>query len=155
MAQYKSFLKKGKESEAQFAKLFRDTIQSTKEQDIKDHWDVQINYKIDVKSVKKTNRSDNQENQHIHWVELRNVNGNLGWLYSEKTDFFSFELNDYWVIVEKHKLQDFISKKVEKIFEPNPTLYKLYRRPSRPYEITVLVSTIDLIYISECLIEKT
>jgi len=147
------FLKKGKSVEQEFAKLFRNTEPSTTEQDINEHWDVLVKYKIDVKGLKKVSRSDSEVNENIHWVELLNVNGKHGWLYSQETDFFAFELKNYWIIVEKKKLQDFIATKVEKTYVPFKAPYKLYRREGRMDTIT-LVDSFDLIYISECLIPK-
>jgi len=149
----KKFLKNGKAVEQEFAKLFRDTEPSTQEQDINEHWDILIKYKIDVKGLKKVRRNDSEVNENIHWVEALNVNGKLGWLYSDLTDFFAFELKNYWIIVEKQKLQDFIALKVEKTYVQYPTLYKLYRREGRMDAIT-LVESFDLVYISECLIPK-
>lgn len=154
MTNYQSFLKKGKAVEQEFAKLFRDTVNSTPQQDMVDHWDVQINYKFDVKGLKKTNRADKNPNQFIHWVVLRNVNGQSGWLYAPEVDFFVFELINYWLIVQKEKLQQLVFEKIDEVFCETPTLYKLYRRNDRPQEACVLVDTIDLIYISELLIKK-
>ena len=147
------FLKKGKIVEQQFASLFKSTEPSSVEEDINEHWDVMIQYKVDVKSLKKIRRSDADVNENIHYVELLNVNEKLGWLYSKETDYFAFELINYWIIVEKIALQEFIAKKVEKVYTEFPTLYKLYRRRGRLDSIT-LVHSFDLIYISECLIAK-
>jgi hypothetical protein len=73
---------------------------SSTQEDINEHWDVKLSVKFDVKAVKKTNRSDIDTDDNIHWVELINVRGAKGWLYGE-ANYFSFELNDYWVIVAK------------------------------------------------------
>lgn len=149
----KEFLVSGKKTEEKFSELFDKTLKSTKYQDINEHWDVLINYKIDVKGLKKIKRSDDNVNENIHWVEIKNVNGNLGWLYAEETDFFAFELFKYWIIVEKIKLQKFISNNVVKEYVNEPMLYKLYRRIGRNDVIT-LVNSFDLVYISEKLISK-
>jgi hypothetical protein len=149
----KKFLKSGKAVEQEFSNLFQNTEPSSVEEDINEHWDVLVKYKVDVKGLKKVRRNDSEVNENIHWVELLNVNGKHGWLYSNETDFYAFELKKYWIIVEKKKLQEFIASKVDKTYVTNPELYKLYRRVGRMDTIT-LVDSFDLIYISECLIKK-
>ena len=147
------FLKQGKSLENEFAKLFNSTEPSTKEQDINEHWDIMVKYKIDVKGLKKIRRGDSEVNEHIHWVELINVQGKRGWLYSNETDYFAFELKKYWIIVEKNKLQNFIALNVEKTYVDTAELYKLYRRSGRVDTIT-LVDSFDLVFLAECLIQK-
>lgn len=143
----------GKEKEKEFAKLFSDVIEASKDEDINEHWDLLISAKIDVKSIKKQNRYDLIFNENFHWVELKNVNGKLSWLYG-KADFFAFEVEDYWIIVEKSKLQEFVETKckgqeIGKTKDP----YCLYQREGRK-DVIVKVKTIDLIYISEKMIKK-
>lgn len=149
----KEFLKNGKSVENQFAKLFKNVETSTTEQDKCEHWDLMIKYKIDVKGLKKRNRNDEYPDETVHWVEIMNVVGKKGWLYAEEVDYFAFELNKYWIIVEKEKLQKFIAKNTTKEYVKYPSLNMLYRRKERKDTIT-LVSSFDLVYISECLIEK-
>lgn len=146
------FLKKGQEAEKEFSALFKNAIAATKNEDIKDHVDVKIVYKFDVKGLKKRRRSDAETDETIHWVELKNVQGKLGWLYGD-ADFFAFELKKYWLIVDKLKLQDFIKETVSKEYVEKPELYKFYRRKDRKDVIT-LVSSIDLCYICKELIKK-
>ena len=106
-----------------------------------------------VKGLKKVNRSDQETNEHIHWVELKNVNGKAGWLYGD-ADFFSFEIKDYWLVVDKVDLQRFIAEKCrEKIRVSKPELYKLYQRKDRK-DIITLVSSYDLCYICTKQIKK-
>lgn len=152
---YKDFLKQGKIKEKEFADLFKKIKFASPDQDITEHWDIEVGLKIDVKGLHKDNRSDNEFNENIHWVELLNVNGKIGWLYSEHTDYFAFETNDYWVIVEKTKLQNMIKEKVTKEYVEysNDALYKLYRRSGRKDTITK-VKTMDLIFISDTMIKK-
>ena len=124
------FLRNGFETEAEFCKLFENAVKSNKYQDINEHWDLMINYKIDVKGLRKIKRSDTEVNENIHWVEIKNVNGKLGWLYGE-ADYFAFETIDYWIIIDKFKLQKLITDKTNKIYHKTPTLYSLYRRDGR------------------------
>lgn len=149
-----SFLTKGKEKERLFSKLFLNTNFSDKNADINEHWDLKVEFKIDVKSLKKIRRSDSETNEFYHFIELKNVNGKLGWLYGE-ADLFAFETNEYWILVSKEDLQSYISQKTAKVYVNNSDecLHCLYRREGRKDEIT-MVKTIDLMRISTQIIEK-
>jgi len=94
---YVKEFKKVEDKFAEVIKQFGDTSKSTKEEDIHEHWDVKLDIKFDVKAIKKTNRYDNEPNENIHWVELKNVRGNKGWLYGD-ANYFAFETEDYWII---------------------------------------------------------
>lgn len=148
-----AFLKKGKEVESQFLKLFNDAYPASEEEDIKGHVDVKIAVGVDVKGLKRVNRSDQETNEHIHWIELKNVNSKKGWLYGD-ADFFSFEIQNYWIVVDKYDLQKLIAEKCKgKIRVAKPELYKLYQRKDRKDLIT-LVTSYDLCYISSKIIKK-
>jgi hypothetical protein len=143
----------GKLKEEEFAKLFTGVKLSTEDQDKYEHWDLSIEAKIDVKSIKKQSREDIFYDENFHWVELKNVHGKLSWLYGD-ADFFAFETIDYWIIVSKNTLQKFIEEKcrgknIGKIKDP----YELYQRENRK-DVIVKVKTIDLIYLSTKLIKK-
>lgn len=128
---------------------------ATKEQDINEHWDVSIiGNKIDVKGLKKINRSDPEPNEEYHWVELVNVKGDKGWLYGD-ADYFAFELTRCYIIVTKNDLQDFIKYKCKdkKLMTDKKELYHLYRREGRK-DIMTLVKSIDLVNISGDIIKK-
>jgi hypothetical protein len=143
----------GKLGEDEFAKLFTNVTSSTKEQDMYEHWDLKLTTKIDVKTIKKENRYDTVYNENFHWVEIKNVNGKLSWLYGE-ADYFAFETNDYWIVVDKLKLQEFIkTKMVGKLVGKSKDPYELYQRDNRK-DVIVKVKTIDLIYIATKLIKK-
>jgi hypothetical protein len=145
----------GKLSELEFSKLFDSVNFADKFSDIYEHWDIKIETKIDVKSIKKESREDLSYNENFHWVEILNVNGDKGWVYSEFVDYFAFETFDYFIIVEKEKLQNFIKEKVKKEYvnSTRQALYKLYRRKDRK-DLISLVKTIDLIYICDKIIKK-
>lgn len=138
--------------ERAFTKVLSNHKLSTEQEDITEHWDISTKIKFDVKGLKKTKRSDVEPNENIHWLEIKNVNGNLGWVYGE-ADYFVFETIDYWVIVEKNDLQKFIKDRVEKDWASTATLYKLYSRKDRDDVIT-LVKTMDLMYLSSSIITK-
>ena len=145
-----SFLSEGKKIEKHVMALFDSAVESTKEEDINKHYDFTSgDIKYDVKGLKKISRADVEPNENYHFIELKNVNGKLGWLYGE-ADYFVFELNEYYIVVDKFKLQDFVKDKVSKTFvsSPDEALYCLYRRNNRK-DIITLVKTIDLIIISD------
>lgn len=146
------FLSRGKIVEADFAKTLSNHTYSTKKEDILEHWDVSTQVKYDVKGLKKINRADLDVDENIHWVELKNVNGDKGWLYGD-ADYFTFELINYWIIVDKFVLQDYIAKNTVKKYKKVPTLNKLYRREGRQ-DVLTLVKSLDLIYISKELVKK-
>ncbi len=149
-----AFLKKGKEAEMEFAKLFSDAVPTTESEDIYDHIDIKINASVDIKKMKKTKRSDAEVNEYIHWIEIKGITGHDGWAYGE-ADFFSFELKDYWIVVSKEDLIKFISENIKKewVKTPGDALYKLYRREGRQ-DIITLVTSFDLCYISTRIIKK-
>jgi len=131
-----------------------DVVFATPEQDMREHWDLMVGKeKIDVKALRKLNRSDEQTNEDFHWVEIKNVNGDFGWLYGE-ADIFAFELNRCYVLVKREALQEFI-KVVCKDKKPmtDRELYHIYRRENRK-DVMTLVKSLDLVAISEYIIKK-
>lgn len=150
------YVKEFKKVEEQFASTINhlgEIREASKEEDMVEHWDINLSLRFDVKAIKKVNRFDDKPNENIHWVEIKNVNGDKGWLYGE-AEYFAFETEDYWVIVEKVKLQEFVAEKYkDKERSTTPTLYKLYKREGRKDVIT-LVKTLDLVYVSEKIIKK-
>lgn len=147
------YLNEGKSKELLFANLFSSYTLSDKNTDIIKHYDVTIgNIRIDVKGLKKVNRWDNDVNENIHWIEIKGITGHLGWLYGE-ADYFAFETFDYWILVNKERLQEFIKTRTIKEWVKDKELYKLYQRPNREDVIT-LVKTIDLCSISDAIVIK-
>ena len=145
---------KFKHQEIQFANAISEhgkIYEANKEQDIFEHWDIKLETKFDVKAVKKIQSNDGKTNDNYHWVEFINVNGELGWLYGA-SDYIAFELDEYWLIVDRKILRLFIEQKcLSKEKCKTPELYKIY---SRGKDKMTLVRTIDLIYISETMIKK-
>ena len=139
--------------EDEFAKLFTGVSRSTEDQDIYEHWDLSIKAKIDVKSLKKQSREDIRYDENFHWIELINVNGKRSWLYGD-ADYFAFETKDYWIVVEKMRLQKFIEDKCKgKVLGGVKDPYELYQRKNRK-DIIVKVKTLDLFYIAKQIIKK-
>lgn len=129
-------------------------LKPTEEEDMRDHWDIGFSLKIDVKAMKKINRSDSKPNENIHWVELKNVHGKDGWLYGE-ANYFAFELEDYFLIVPKIDLQKMVAEKckAKEYATKKPEFYKFYTRNGRK-DLIIMVKTIDLCSISMAMIEK-
>jgi hypothetical protein len=156
---YKEF-SEGKITESRFARLFATAVSSSKEEDIKQHWDVEVSYrsslkKVDVKGLKRQNRYDPFPNENFHWVELENVLGgkHSGWVYGQ-ADYIAFETNDYWFMVERLVLVNFIEEKViGKTIEKTKDPYTLYQRAGRK-DVVVKVKTIDLIRICDDILNK-
>tara|TARA_R110001606_G_C15340113_1_gene646481 strand:- start:963 stop:1442 length:480 start_codon:yes stop_codon:yes gene_type:complete len=59
---------------------------------------------VDVKAMKRVNRSDSSQQNQYTWVEFKNVRGNVGWLCS-KVDFIAFEYPDYFLVVKRSSLE--------------------------------------------------
>lgn len=153
------FFKKGKEKEKEFLSVIDDGIkkqEASKNEDISEHWDLKLTeiIKIDVKSIKRDSRHGSF-NENIHWIEIRGVKDE-GWLFGGKADYICFETVDYWILVSRERLMEFVSKKCEhkiKTTNPEDALYKLYRRKGRN-DILTKIKTIDLMFISEKILEK-
>ena len=116
--------------------------------------DTILSVKVNIRPLQKNSRADSKPNENIHWVEALNSMGKKGWLYGP-SNYIAFETNDYWVLVEKNKLAEFIASKVQ---DPNITnnsslFYKKFRLDGRK-DILVKVKTIDLCYIAEKMIKK-
>lgn len=144
----------GQRAEQRFAQLLNDPQFSTPEQDMKEHWDVEsCGKRYDVKAMKKWKRTDAEATDRMHFVELRNVHGDLGWLYGE-ADYIVFETRRYWLVVNRRFLTAFIEGTTEKNERSEkPEVYKLYQRTGRKDLMTV-VPTVDLLAISETTIKK-
>tara|TARA_R110002074_G_scaffold233746_1_gene405406 strand:- start:96 stop:608 length:513 start_codon:yes stop_codon:yes gene_type:complete len=136
------FQKRGK-SEDDFALLLDNLVWSTSKQDVTEHWDMQgvlrdvttETYKFDVKSMKKSSRSDSKPDPDIAWIESRNVRGDPGWVHGG-ADYIAFEQPHVWVVVHRLKLLEFMRKKIDSTVEdgasfvssPEDALYRLYQR---------------------------
>lgn len=149
----KKFFLRGKEIEGQFKKQLGGAVTgATLEEDKYKHWDLRVGYKIDVKGLKKLRRSDARTNQNYHWVEIQGTSGYPGWLYGE-ADYIAFELDKYWVIVERLALVKYIESNTMDKFSTSPLPGWKYNR-AKTKDITTLISTIDLIYLSSFFYSK-
>jgi hypothetical protein len=145
----------GQTAEQRFAELLEGSRRATTQEDMYEHWDVmsETGMKFDVKAMKKWKRTDAEPTDRIHYVELRNVRGELGWIYG-KADYIAFETRAHWIVVPRKKLVFFIEGVTENNERSDkPAVYKLYQREGRKDLMTV-VPTMDLLAISEVIINK-
>lgn len=132
-------------------------------EDVYEHIDFVLEYgdkkrSFDVKGKKKVNRSDENETNNLHWIELTNVNGEKGWVYGEATHI-AFETDEGFMLVKRRNLIDLINEKCadEKIYNSEDTkkkeTYKKYNRKGRK-DVIVLVPNSDIEKIKEKFIFK-
>jgi len=120
--------------------------QSSKLEDIHEHWDFKVNNStVDVKALKRINRSDSMFSTDYTWVELQNVRGNTGWLFGD-ADYIAFEQLNHFLIVKRIDLIDFCKKNVKDQFvdRASQAIYKKYQRKNRQ-DIISLISLKDLV----------
>lgn len=119
---------------------------SSKRQNIDEHWDYQIerdslSFKVEVKSLKRIHREDEQAQSELTLVELHGVRPrDTGWLFG-KADLIAFEKHDSFILVRKSDLLSVVNRKVDlvrKVREPTQALYKIYSRPGRKDKLTLL-----------------
>ena len=85
---------------------------------------------IDVKGAKKLKRADEEPTYKYHWVELKNVEGEKGWLYKQ-ADYFAFEWRYSWLIVSRIELLEHVESNLIHEYEQELPIYKLYTRKGR------------------------
>jgi hypothetical protein len=118
---------------------------ATKEQNINEHWDFLIEkegqtYKVEVKSEKRIQRDDHASQTEFVWVELRNVRGEVGWLFGV-ADLIAFEKQNAFVFVKRLDLLGVVNQKVNlvaKVKSAKEALYKIYTRNGRKDKLTLL-----------------
>lgn len=133
-------------AEIAFGEMFGRYGLSPEIDDIRDHWDVSVKY--DVKAI--PHQDSVPYKNGLRWVEVRNVNGDTGWL-AGKADFIAFEEPSYWIIVWRELLYNHVmnntsgsTNKAE--FKTNPVPYRWHTRDGRN-DLVTLVPVLDLIYL--------
>jgi hypothetical protein len=153
MATQANFLK-GNAAEQKFQNLANelgwDVIESTIDSDRYEHIDFVItwgnpqnphepaaSYSVDVKAQ--------NELADCTWIEIRNTQGEAGWLYGN-ADLIAFDKGDKFVVVEREVLKDWIEENVAKeyVTEARDAHMKVYSRPDKNDMLT-LVKTYHLI----------
>ena len=94
------------------------------------------NWYVDVKAMKRINRRDSGAQDAEVWLEIRNVGGNNGWVYSP--GFVAFEIEEGFIVVPKYNLALLIQEKVRQEFvqRAGDALYRLYTRAGRQDVLT-------------------
>jgi hypothetical protein len=121
---------------------------SSSEENINEHWDYLIEkeeaaFKVEVKSKKRIQRSEDKSQNDFIWVEIRNVRGETGWLFGQ-ADLIAFEKEKTFLIVKKPDLLKTVNKKVDlvaKVKNPKDAIYKIYKREGRKDKLTLLPMT--------------
>lgn len=111
---------------------------------------------IDVKGVKKLKRSDNETDDSMHWIEIRNTQGKKGWIYGDM-EYIAFVTNHDILFVKPKELYgnilfNTIGKNLlhENI---NLELYSPYQRKDRK-DVIIKIPTSELREISHFSISK-
>ena len=146
-------------TEIEFSNLVNFTREATKHENIYLHFDLIMDdvIKVDVKQMKKRNRTDAIEDPTIHFVEFQNVRGDKGWIYG-KADYIAFEQPDYFIMVDRKKLGKYYCNVMKNnttvIFsDDNKKIHTWYTRKGRE-DIFLMVNTSDLFNIKDYLINK-
>lgn len=88
---------------------------------------------IDVKGIKKNNRSDDKKDDTINWIEIQGVTGYPGWIYGE-AEYIAFRTYTDVIFVKREVLVEFAEKviKNKEITNKCPKeLYVPYQRYGR------------------------
>lgn len=104
--------------------------------------DCNVIYTCDVKAMKKINRNDVAPQDIWTWIELHGVyEKDAGWLYGGHSDFIAFETRRGFLIVPRILLIERVEELVDtktRVRTPEEAGYKVYQRPGRYDEITMI-----------------
>lgn len=104
-------------------------MQGSRAQDIHDHVDYIVTTKTETFSVDVKTAQD----QERIWVEIKNVNGALGWLYgkADRIAFYTSILSKV-LMVDREELKEYVHKNTVKEIKPKgEALHHLYQRAGR------------------------
>jgi len=147
----KGCLEMGTSAENDFVSLARElgwaVKRANKEQDINEHWDLEIKkdnkkHKVDVKAMKRMRREDKCVQDKWVWIELHGVRpSDNGWVYGSKADLIAFEKQDSFMIVKRSDLMELIPKVIKLqgiVTEVTQAKYRVYQRNGRPDKISLI-----------------
>lgn len=109
---------------------------------------------VDVKGLKKSNRTNKDFDDTINWIEILNVQGRPGWLYGKAT-YIAFRTKTKILFVKTSKLQTWVNSQIEgkQLVNINPKEYYIpYQRQGRK-DMIIKVPTSDLENLSHFIIE--
>ena len=129
--------KRGQGVEAMFAKLLNEKAIEARAADLKEqfsHVDYVTDFgKIDVKARKRVARKDSDVQDDLVWLEFKNVQGKIGWVYG-KADWIAFERLLDFVLVKRADLA-LMGEKLcdlgDRVSVGRDALYKGYQRSGR------------------------
>ena len=133
----------GKQAEDKFYELMavqsQDIRRATQEENIQGQFDLVCDgVRYDVKAEKKYHRKDKYPDNSTVWIEIRNVNGDRGWIKGE-ADKIAFLKGDTFNIVDRKNLFILVQDKVRDLTIYDIKQYcKLYRRTGRKDVVTYL-----------------
>ena len=111
---------------------------------------------IDVKGVKKNNRSDEKCDDTIHWLELQGISGKPGWLYG-KAEYIAFKTFTRIVFVKREKLLSFALESIEGkevVYDTPKECYVPYKRKKWGRDdLALKARTEDLVKIADFCID--
>jgi|TARA_Y100000310_G_scaffold88941_1_gene86040 hypothetical protein len=101
---WSKFYQEGLVVEDKFIEMIGDSFirKATRSEDGKEHWDILCKHgKVDVKGMKKANRSDSKTNPDIHFYEFKNVEGKSGWgVPNNVKRMIAFESTEGFILVD-------------------------------------------------------
>lgn len=129
--------KRGQGVETMFAKLLDIRALEARAADLQEQFS-HVDYfsamgAIDVKARKRVARKDDDVQDDLVWLEFKNVQGRLGWLYG-KADWIAFERKDDFVMVKRSDLANMGEKLCDlgdRVSVGSQALYKGYQRRGR------------------------
>jgi hypothetical protein len=122
-SKYRASFLEGQAAERRFQAIMdrrgcKCVFREDKQSQFVDHVDFEVVTKdgalslVDVKGMKRGSRSDCSTSPDKIWLEFRNVNGNLGWIYG-KADFVAFETHEGFVFIPREDLKNWAERNVD------------------------------------------
>jgi hypothetical protein len=90
---------------------------ASRDEDMFEHWDYRIeakdiDWKIDLKGMKRINSKDTVVDDSLLLIELNNVNGDMGWVYG-KADYIVFLIRGAFLFVKREKIVEYLEKNID------------------------------------------
>lgn len=122
--------------------------ESSFNENVQKHIDVYIQKKIrwfgvDIKAKKRISRNNPTPQSKYIWIEFKNVNGRVGWIYG-KADYVAFELDEGFILVKRKELALFAEKTVDfnsVVNKAEEAIYKIYTRKDKKDQISLILSS--------------
>lgn len=142
--------KRGQGVEAMFAKLLNERAENARAADLQEQFS-HVDYfsdfgSVDVKARKRINRSDDSAQDELVWLEFKNVQGRVGWLYG-KADWIAFERVLDFILVKRADLAELGEKLCDletRVGSGSEALYKGYQRKGR-HDLLSIVKMSDIL----------